>query len=125
MNQNLRYASIKLTPAQTVNCSNDAQVRQGPLDIHRTLAAWRWIDANIATSPPVIAMSQMENVLLTRIGLPLCTFCGGRGHEPKECMSRIVLDRKASELGLRFWWGQAKWGGYYQQWSNANQALHV
>ena len=105
MNPNLRFPSIKLSPNQVLQCTNDPNVQQGPRDLHRSLAAWRWITANVGHCPPGAAMQQFENVIVAQINLPVCSFCGGRGHEPKECMSRIVLDRKASELGMRFWWG--------------------
>ena len=43
-----------------------------------------------------------------------CTFCGGRGHEHKECMTLIKWTRKARDCGLGFHFGALKGIAYYR-----------
>ena len=43
-----------------------------------------------------------------------CGFCGGLGHEHKECMTLIKWTRKARDCGFGFHFGALKGLAYYQ-----------
>ena len=45
---------------------------------------------------------------------PACSFCGGVGHEHKECMTLIKWTRKARDCGFGFHFGALKGLAYYQ-----------
>ena len=43
-----------------------------------------------------------------------CAFCGGAGHEHRECMTLIKWTRKARDCGFGFHWGALKGIAYYR-----------
>ena len=50
----------------------------------------------------------------TALAGPACSFCGGVGHEHKECMTLIKWTRKARDCGFGFHFGALKGLAYYQ-----------
>ena len=43
-----------------------------------------------------------------------CSFCNGYGHEYRECMSLILANRMAAQVGLKSYWGTCKGLAYYR-----------
>ena len=43
-----------------------------------------------------------------------CGWCGGWGHETKDCMTNILLTRTARNAGVGFHWGAIKGMGYFR-----------
>ena len=51
----------------------------------------------------------------TALRAAACTFCGGRGHEQRECMTLIKFTRQARDCGFGFHFGALKGLAYYRQ----------
>ena len=44
----------------------------------------------------------------------VCHYCGGVGHEYRECMSLIKANRMAASIGMKSYWGSIKGIAYYR-----------
>ena len=95
-------------------------------DLTRCFNAIRWAQFNVPTAPNE-GLLRLEAYVQARLNLPRCTFCLGFGHEPASCSSRINVDRAATKLGMKFWWGQIKYGAFFKHWllTPANKDSYV
>ena len=49
-----------------------------------------------------------------------CAFCGGRGHELKECMSLIKATRAAKKCGIGYHFGNIKGEAYFRDYDKCH-----
>ena len=58
-----------------------------------------------------------------------CTFCGGHGHEAKECATSIKWTREARKCGFGAQWGELKGLAYFRgimaNWTQIEMAAYL
>ena len=115
-----------LTPAEENTITNTAQARIARNCPNGTRAQQlcQWVgafydDVLAANIPSAVAVNtdyvRAFQLAMYNANQTFCGFCGGSGHEQRECMTLIKWTRAARDCGFGFHFGALKGLAYYRQ----------